>query len=90
MTSPDKLKGVNMRIKKVGERHTVYNEVDEVMFEKIYKPKGWVIDDEKQDIVIEKDDYEVVGTDEEKIKNVKKMRSVADKQFDDNLIKRKE
>jgi hypothetical protein len=32
----------------------------------------------------------VVGTNEEQIKNVKKMRSVADKQFDDNLIKKKD
>ena len=35
-------------------------------------------------------DYEVVGTNEEQIKNVNKMRSVADKQFDDNLIKKKD
>ena len=79
-----------MRIKKVGENHTVYNEVDEIMFERVYKPKGWVIDDKEQDITIEEQDYKVVGTDEEQIKNVKKMRSVADKQFDDNLIKKKD
>ena len=56
----------------------------------LYKPKGWVIDDKKQDITIEDKDYKVVGTNEEQIKNVKKMRSVADKQFDDNLIKKKD
>lgn len=79
-----------MRIKKVGASYTVYNEVDEATFERLYKPKGWVVDDKKQDITIEDKDYKVVGTDEEKIKNVKKMRSVADKQFDDNLIKKKD
>jgi hypothetical protein len=79
-----------MRIKKVGEKYTVYNEVDGATFERLYKPKGWVIDDKKQDITIEEADYKVVGTNEEQIKNVKKMRSVADKQFDDNLIKKKD
>lgn len=79
-----------MRIKKVGTSYTVYNEVDEATFERLYKPKGWVVDDKKQDVTIEQEDYKTVGTDEEKIKNVKKMRSVADKQFDDNLIKRKD
>lgn len=79
-----------MRIKKVGANYTVYNEVDEATFERLYKPKGWVVDDKKQDITIEQEDYKVVGTNEDKIKNVKKMRSVADKQFDDNLIKKKD
>ena len=78
-----------MRIKKVGEKRTIYNEVDEITFKKVYKPQGWVEDIEGE-ITLEKSDYEVVGTDEQKIKNVTKMRSVADKQFDDNLIKKKE
>lgn len=79
-----------MRIKKVGTSYTVYNEVDKATFERLYKPKGWVVDDKKKDITIEDQDYKVVGTNEEQIKNVKKMRSVADKQFDDNLIKKKD
>jgi hypothetical protein len=79
-----------MRIKKVGEKYTVYNEVDEATFERLYKPKGWVVDESKPEITIEQEDYKVVGTNEEQIKNVKKMRSVAEKQFDDNLIKKKD
>ena len=79
-----------MRIKKVGDTHTVYNEVSEEKFEKIYKPKGWVIDNAKPEITINQEDYKIVKTDEQKIKNVNKMRSVEDKKFDDNLIKKKE
>lgn len=69
------------KIKFVGKKNTVYNVVDEIMFKKVYEPKGWVIDKVTEIKEPLKDtEKEIVEKKEAEKKKVKKT-------FDDKLIK---
>ena len=74
-----------LKIKFVGKTNTIYNVVTKTQFEKLYKPKGWVLDEP----AIEITDFEVKTTDETTIKNIEKAKKVTNKKFDDKIIKEK-
>lgn len=65
------------------EKKGIKNVIDEVQFEKIYKPQGWHIVSDAETGELFKDPH-----DEEKIKNVNKMKKVKDEKFDDGLFKK--
>ena len=69
-----------------GRTRNIYNSVDLKTFEKIYKPKGWQLADEKP--VNESDKIIRELKTETKIKNYIKMQKKQDKQFDDGLFKK--
>ena len=77
----------SVSIKFVGKYNTIKNVVDRVTFEKVYKPKGWVLDTTAQPIEVT--DFEVKTTDEATIKaiNQKKRFEKMNKNFDDKIIK---
>lgn len=67
-----------------GKTRDIINTVDDVSFERIYKPKGWQLVDE-----IEKTEEQKVLEElktETKIKNYKKMKKVQEQSFDDGLL----
>jgi hypothetical protein len=71
----------SLSIKFVGKRNVVYNVVDEVSFEKKYKPRGWVLVEEVQvKEPIKVDEKEIV---EKAVAEKKKEKKV----FDDKIIK---
>ena len=71
----------SLNIKFVGKRNVVYNVVDEVSFEKKYKPKGWVLVEEvKPEEPIKVDEKEII---EKAVAEKKKEKKV----FDDKIIK---
>lgn len=88
----------SVKIKFVGKKNTVFNVVSMNQFEKIYKPKGWVLADVSQK---QKDDKQVNSSmkteeivekleikNEQAIKNIETMKKSSKKQnFDDKIIK---
>ncbi len=60
------------------------NVVDEVQFERLYKPNGWRLDEEEQPSEMSK----VIDTlhTESELKNYLKMKNTKAKQFDDKLF----
>lgn len=79
----------SVNIKFVGKHNTVKNVVDKVTFEKIYKPKGWVIDTNNSTSPIEIKDFQVKTTDETVIKNIEQKKKIekTNNNFDDKIIK---
>ena len=69
-----------------GKTRDIYNSVDLKTFEKIYKPKGWQMADERP--VNESNKIIRELKTETKIKNYIKMQKKQDKQFDDGLFKK--
>ena len=76
----------SVRIIFKGKTRDIYNSVDLKTFEKIYKPKGWQLADEKP--VNESDKIIRELKTETKINNYIKMQKKQDKQFDDGLFKK--
>ena len=74
-------KNREVEIQYVGKRGTVYNVVSFEQFERIYKPKGWVL--------LNKVAEELKTTDEIEIKNINTMKkkSTKDNTFNDKIIK---
>ena len=70
-----------------GMSYDIHNVVDEEQFEKIYKPKGWVLENQEEE---KKDPYLEELQKEEEIKNYKTMKSKKPKAFDDGLVKKKD
>lgn len=70
-----------------GKTYDIRNVVDEEQFEKIYKPKGWVLETQEEE---KKDPYIEDLKKEDEIKNYKAMRRKKPKAFDDGLVKKKE
>lgn len=88
----------SVKIKIVGKKNTVFNIVSLNQFEKVYKPKGWVLADvnQKQEDNRQVDSSmkteEIVETleikDEQSVKNIETMKKNSKKQnFDDKIIK---
>lgn len=75
-----------MRILFVGKENTIINEVSEEMFERVYKPKGWIAEG---NVEVKPKEYEVETkpTDEAEIKHIERVKKVTPKQFNDKLIK---
>lgn len=71
----------------IGANSSIKNVVDEITFEKIYKPKGWQIDKQYHK---EFDENITHLKDENKILNYQKMKNTKPQQFDDGLIVKKE
>ena len=69
-----------------GKTRDIYNSVDLKTFEKIYKPKGWQMADERS--VNESNKIIRELKTETKIKNYIKMQMKQEKQFDDGLFKK--
>ena len=63
------------------EKESVKTVVDEIQFEKIYKPKGWKVVSNAETGELIKD----INA-EEKIKNINKMKKVKDEKFNDGLF----
>ena len=63
------------------EKESVKTVVDEMQFEKIYKPKGWKV-------VSNAETGELINNinAEGKIKNINKMKKVKDEKFNDGLF----
>lgn len=84
-------KNREVEIQYVGKRGTVYNVVSFEQFERIYKPKGWVLlnkvaeELKKEKSIVE----ELKTTDEIEIKNINTMKkkSTKDNTFNDKIIK---
>jgi hypothetical protein len=66
---------------------SIRNMVEEELFNRIYKPNGWVIDETRQPMP--KGIEEELKTETE-LKNYKTMKKKSDKVFNDNLIKKGE
>lgn len=66
---------------------SIKNVVDEAVFERIYKPNGWVIDTTRQPQPKTVEQELVM---EDKIKNYTKAKKKTDKVFNDDLIKKGE
>lgn len=64
---------------------SIRNVVDEAVYERIYKPNGWVIDETRQEV---KPSVQTELKSETEVKNYNKMKKKSDKTFDDNLIKK--
>lgn len=64
---------------------SIRNVVDEAVYERVYKPNGWVIDETRQPKLqgVEKE----LKTETE-MKNYSKMKKKSEKVFNDNLIKK--
>lgn len=64
---------------------SIRNVVDEAVYERVYKPNGWVIDETRQPKLqgVEKE----LKTEAE-MKNYSKMKKKSEKVFNDNLIKK--
>lgn len=65
---------------------SIKNVVDEAVFERIYKPNGWVVDETRQPKVENKIKEEIKT--ETELKNYTKMKKKTEKTFNDNLIKK--
>lgn len=82
-----------MRIIFKGKDNTIVNEVSQDMFEKVYKPKGWVIEETTQETPVENKTKEFMvetkPTDETEIKQIERVKKVQPQQFNDKLIKGK-
>ena len=63
------------------EKESVKTVVDEIQFEKIYKPKGWKVVSNAETGELIRDIHV-----EEKIKNINKMKKVKDEKFNDGLF----
>ena len=63
----------------------ICNVVDEAQFEKVYKPNGWELDEEREEL---KQDVplDILET-ETQVQNYIKMQSKRPKQFNDGLFK---
>lgn len=70
----------------IGERNVVRSVVSRQQFDKIYKPKGWVIENVENQ---EDPNIPELKT-ATKIKNYTKMRKVKERHFDDGLFKKEE
>lgn len=84
----------SVEIKFVGKNNTIFNVVSYGQFERVYKPKGWVLKDnsvldqvkeeKKEEVVdiinqpVEKIVEELKTTDETEIKNINKAKKKAD------------
>lgn len=66
---------------------SIRNMVEEDLFNRIYKPNGWAIDETRQPMP--KRIEEELKTETE-LKNYKAMKKKSDKVFNDNLIKKGE
>ena len=75
-----------VRIIYKGKTRDIYNSVDLKTFEKIYKPKGWQLANERP--VNESNKIIRELKTETKIKNYVKSQKKQDKQFDDGLFKK--
>ena len=64
---------------------SITNVVDEAVYERIYKPEGWVIDETRQPV---QKGVETELKTETELKNYTKMKKKTDKVFNDNLIKK--
>lgn len=64
---------------------SIRNVVDEAVYERIYKPEGWVIDETRQPV---QKGVETELKTEIELKNYTKMKKKTDKVFNDNLIKK--
>ena len=64
---------------------SIRNVVDEGVYERIYKPEGWVIDETRQPV---QKGVETELKTEAELKNYTKMKKKTDKVFNDNLIKK--
>ena len=84
-------KNLSVEIQYVGKKGTVYNVVSFEQFERVYKPKGWVLlnkvaeELKKEKSIVE----ELETTDETEIKNINTMKkkSTKDNTFNDKIIK---
>lgn len=67
--------------------------IDEELFEKKYKAKGWKIDSydtsDKQEVELSNDEFVVKTANEEVVKNYNTAKKTKPKKFDDNIIKEK-
>lgn len=73
-------------IYKGSDGFNIRNVIDRPTFEKRYKPKGWVIDEEYHEIPQDENIKELKT--ETKIRNYKKMKETKPQSFDDGLIKK--
>lgn len=92
-------KNTSVEIQFVGEKRTILNVVSYEQFERVYKPKGWVLlnkiadETKKEEVISDKQVEEIVTnlntTNEQEIKNIntmkKKVNSVNN--FNDKIIK---
>lgn len=78
-----------MRIIFKGKDNTIVNEVSQEMFERVYKPKGWMAEETTQENTVEEFKVETKPTDEAEIKQIEKVKKVKPQQFNDKLIKGK-
>ena len=82
-----------MRIIFKGKDNTIVNEVSQEMFERVYKPKGWIAEDSTQETPVENKTeefkVETKPTDEAEIKQIEKVKKNKPQQFNDKLIKGK-
>ena len=69
------------------KKGSVKNVVDREMYEKNYKPLGWVIDSDYHEQVDEVQETIKSLRSEQEIKNYTKMKRANEKKFDDKLIK---
>lgn len=84
-------KNLSVEIQYVGKKGTVYNVVSFEQFERVYKPKGWVLlnkvaeELKKEKSIVE----ELKTTDETEIKNINTMKKKSTKvnTFNDKIIK---
>lgn len=88
----------SVKIKFVGKENTIFNVVNMNLFEKVYKPKGWVLVDAKSK---NEENSQIDGSmnteelvekleikDEQSVKNIQAMKKKSEKQnFDDKIIK---
>lgn len=65
---------------------SIKNVVSEEVFNRIYKPNGWVIDETRQPV--EKDENIEELKTETELKNYTKMKKKTTKTFNDDLIKK--
>lgn len=75
-----------------GKTNTIHNSIDEELFEKVYKPKGWVLSNTPKKETIEEKvmkEEKVAEVQETKIKNVRRATTNKAKTqaFNDKLIK---
>lgn len=92
-------KNQSVEIQFIGKKNTVFNVVSYDQFERIYKPKGWVLlnkvaeEPKKEESLVDKPTDEIVADlnikNEQEIKNInatKKKSTTVDK-FNDKIIK---
>lgn len=73
-----------------GKTTTIHNSIDEELFEKVYKPKGWVLANAPKEENIETKimkEEKVAETQEQKIKSIKRTAKAKPQSFNDKLIK---